>query len=84
MEYCTLIVVARVGRAGKQLLKNIDGEDARYFLTGASCKTFDELFEKVLSYEELERNKASYRTSRASTNAVYDNNDRRKIGRAHV
>ena len=49
-----------------------------YFLTRASCKTFDELFDKVLSYEELERNKASYRTSKASINAVANNNDKRR------
>lgn len=30
VEYCTLVVVARVGRAGEQLLKNIYGEGARY------------------------------------------------------
>ena len=46
---------------------------AAYFLTGASCKMFDELFDKVLSYEELERNKTSFKTSKASINAVSNN-----------
>ena len=48
---------------------------AAYFLTGASCKTFDELFDKVLSYEELERNKTSFKTTKASINVVSNNSN---------
>ena len=49
-----------------------------YFLTGAFCKTFDELFDKVLSYEELERKKTSFRTSKANVNVTSNNYDNKR------
>ena len=58
----------------KEVIKicSMNASPTTYFLTGASCSTFDELFDRVLSFEELERNKIAYKASRASTNIVYD------------
>ena len=45
---------------------------AAYFLSSAPCLTFDDLFNRVLIYEELERNKVSYKASKAHANVVSD------------
>ena len=52
---------------------SMNAGQAAYFLSSAPCSTFDDLFNMVLIYEELERNKASFKASRAHANAVYDN-----------
>ena len=43
---------------------------AAWFLSGAQCNTFEQLFERVLIYEELGRASASLKNAKASSNAV--------------
>lgn len=40
------------------------------FLSGTQCNTFDQLFERVLIYEELRRVSTSLKNAKASTNIV--------------
>ena len=45
---------------------------AAWFLSGAQCNTFKQLFERMLVYEELGRVFASLKNAKASSNAVTD------------
>ena len=56
---------------------SMNAESTAYFLSSTPCSTFDDLFNRVLIYEELERNKATNRASKASFNAVYDYDKKR-------
>ena len=48
----------------KEVLKfcAMNAGPAAYFLTGASCSTSDELFDKVLLYEDLEKIKPAIKS----------------------
>ena len=73
-RFRTLVSKMRDTPEMKEVIKicSMNAGPAAYFLTGASCSTFDELFDRVISFDELERNKASYKASGASTNTMYD------------
>lgn len=43
---------------------------APWFLSGAQCNTFEQLFERMLAYEELGRVSALVKNAKASSNAV--------------
>ena len=58
----------------KELVKicAMNAGPAAWFLSGAQCNTFEQLFERVLILEELERTSASTKEKGASSNAVTD------------
>ena len=56
----------------KELVKicAMNAGSAAWFLSGAQCNTFEQLFERMLIFEELGRVSASLKNAKASTNAV--------------
>ena len=56
----------------KELVKicAMNAGSTTWFLSGAQCNTFEQLFERVLIYEELGKVSASLKNAKASSNAV--------------